>query len=92
MYLIGVMSTYKIRVFSGTALSDALTTLANQQTVPSAVTVPGQRIYRIEHTQANVAQTDHEGFSIGEAIIHFNFSSLDGVTYSHESISKYPST
>ena len=66
------MSTYKIRVFSGTALSDALTTLANQQTVPSAVTVPGQRIYRIEHTQANVAQTDHEGFSIGKLKIYFN--------------------
>ena len=65
----GVMSTYKIRVFSGTALSDALTSLANQQTVPSAVTVPGQRIYRIEHTQANVAQTGIEGFSIGMIIL-----------------------
>ena len=58
-----------IRVFSGQVLADALTAIANQQTVPSAVTVPGQRIYRIEHTQANVAQTGIEGFSIGMIII-----------------------
>jgi len=60
----GVVGSSAIRVFSGEVLASPLTTIANQQTVPGALTVTGLHMYRIEHTQANVAQTGYEGFSL----------------------------
>ena len=53
-----------IRVFSGNILANTYVSLAIQQTTPGVLIVTGQHMYKIEHTIANLAQTNMEGFKL----------------------------
>ena len=51
-------------IFGGQILANTYAALANQNTVPGALFLSGQKLYILTHSQKNVAQTDYEGFSL----------------------------